>query len=684
MEANPWYRQKPEVAESTANAPQGPVAWILTREDLIEMIEALRNSVVNVMDLETTGLDEHAVTGGKSNGGVAARVSIASLTLPQKDREGNWDGEEPTTYLVPLSHPRSPFLGEWHKVLRFIARAMVKYRTPFVNQHTKFDARWIYARTGINLADLIAWDTQIIAHLLDDTESTKLKEMVPRIFKVPRWDDHDLSYPGASEEVEFWELGEYAARDTYWTWRLYLYQLQTLFLDPLDPFAEPIGEDEVAEARLGRVATYVSLPTSRALCHLEQQGIRLDIPYTEELLQTRLDESRRGLDWLAERFDLPRDRASSATASGWFQDLTKRAIGEGELRVVSMTKAGNAQWTKHILKKQARTSETAQKILEQRNAETQSQFLHSWLEKVSPAGYIHSSYRAGHVATGRLSSAGPNMQQVSKELRKAFIPSDGYFLADLDYSQLELRVAAFISRCEPMIEAFKAGQDLHRLFAADLMSRRLPLGAPPVRLEDVPGEERQKAKSGNFGLLYLQTAEGFRNYADAVYGVEMTEQEAHEVYEGFFLTWEGMHEWHQRSIKEAAGRGYALSPIGRRRILPNLMDGNEYFRAEAERQAVNAPVQGFGSDLMQMALASIYGEMPDSKPVRGVRPVATVHDSLVAEVKIIDYENIVEQCQERMTNLDQWLLPMGVDLDVPLAADAIVGTRWGLDDIMSE
>ena len=485
--------------------------------------------------------------------------------------------------------------------------------------------------------------------------------------------------------MDFWELGEYAARDTYWTWRLYRHHLTQLFLDPSQPFLEPIGPEEVAEARLGKVAQYVTTPTARCLGMLEQRGIRLDIPYVRKHLKEQREINEQRLDWLADRYGLDRGKASTATAAGWFKELTSLAVEESELKIMSMTKTGTPQWTKYILGKQARQgSETAKMILEQRDAEKQAQFLASWLEKVSPDGFIHASYRAGHVVTGRLSSAGPNMQQVSKKLRPAFIPRDGFYIADLDYSQLELRVAAFIFRVQPMIDAYHAGLDLHALFAADQLTRRARQtdpNAPVVSIEDVPGDERQKAKAGNFGLLYGQQPQGFRNYADAVYGVELTEIEAQETYDGFFSTWEGMAEAHAETIRRAASRGYVTSPIGRRRLLPNIMDGNNYLRSEAERQALNAPIQGFGSDLMQMGIASIYGEMPGSTRVPGVYPVATVHDSLVAEVKIETWEEAVAECQERMTNLDPWLEKMGVQLDVPLVADAAVGTRWGVDDI---
>lgn len=683
-----------------SNAPGGPVSWVLTDDDLMHLVEALRGSSEVVLDIETTGLNEHATTGGRTNGGVAARVSLLAVTLPQADSEGLWDGEDPHTYIVPLSHPQSPFLGRWVKVVRLIARVMVKYKLAFVNANTKFDARWIFAVTskitttddgeiewepGIDVMPLITWDTKSSSHLIDETLSTKLKERAPLTFGIERWDDHDLTYPGASEEVDLWELGEYAARDTWWTWRLYRAHLEQLFLDPLDPFAEPLDAEEIKDARLGTVARMVTMPTSRCLGMIEQRGIRLDVDLAKELLEERLEAADSGLTQIAERYDMPRKGASTASAALWFRELTTKAEQEHELRVLSRTGTGTPQWTKFTLSKNARGgSELAEMILKQRDAEKQAQFLSSWLDKVTPRGLIHASYNIGSVATGRLSSQDPNMQQVSKKLRQVFIPREGNVLADLDYSQLELRVAAFISRSVPMMEAYAAGQDLHSLLAADILSRRRRQkdpSAPPVPLGDVTADDRQGAKSANFGLLFGQQPEGFRSYADKVYGVEFSEEESQEMYDGFFTTWDGMAQWHEQVKRDVARRGYAVSPIGRVRNLPNIYDGNEYLRMEAERQALNAPVQGFGSDLMQMAIASIYGEMPGTTKVEGAFPVATVHDSLVAEIREDGWEEIVEECQERMTNLNPFLREMGVEMDVPLVADATVGTRWGWSDI---
>lgn len=661
----------------------GPMRWVLEKEDLQDLFDALREAPVAAFDLETTGLDEHAITGGESNRGVAARIVMASLTLPQSTLNGPQTDALPITYVIPLSHPRSPFRGRWRPLMKLLAESFRKNGTKLVGHHLKFDLRWIYAHTGHDLADLFFWDTQMSSHLIDETRPTALKERVPEELGVERWDDHDLSYPGAAEEIDFWELGNYAARDTYWTYWLYKHHERILFLDGTQD--RPMDAHEASDYQLGKVFEWVSMPTARSLTKIEQRGITLDVPFVEKERELREKIVSRNLDYLSQTYGLPREGASVHATAAWFKDLTGQAVESGELRIAALTPNGNPKWDKHVLAKQARNgSGLAGLLLETRQAAKENEFLTSWLEKVTSGGLIHSTYRAGHVATGRLSSQNPNFQQISKPLRPAFVPRPGMVLADIDYSQLELRVAAYVSRSQPMIEAFQRGDDLHSRLAADIETRRLRQRDPEaeaVRLEEVTSESRQSAKAANFGLLYLQQAQGFRSYAETVYGVQFTEEEAQEVYDGFFETWEGMSEWHEHTIRESRARGYTVSPIGRRRLLPDIRDRNQHYRQSAERQAVNAPVQGFGSDLMQMAIASIFGFLPGTEPVHGAYPVATVHDSLVIEAPEDDWERVVQECIDRMIYLAEPLAHLGVAMDVPLAAEAVVGTRWSLTDV---
>lgn len=252
-------------------------------------------------------------------------------------------------------------------------------------------------------------------------------------------------------------------------------------------------------------------------------------------------------------------------------------------------------------------------------------------------------------------------------------------------SQIELRVAAFISRSQTMIEAYQRGDDLHRIIAANTVNMRLKAeGAPLITPADVTGEQRQGGKASNFGLLYGQEPYGFRLYAEDVYGVVMTEHEAVQAHAAFFDTWTGLREWHLDVMRRVRRDGYIVSPLGRIRRLPGIWDGYDKTVRHAENAAINSPVQGMASDMMQMSIASILGYLPGSEKVAGAHPIATVHDSIVLEVRESDWQSIVEEAKQRMQTVDRYLSKLDVDFDVPLQADATVGTRWGLGDVRAD
>lgn len=879
------------------------VTWGLTDTDLRHLGAAIVDADEVVIDLETTGLAEYAWSGGPQNGGYPARIVLVSLTLPTAGVA------MPTTWVVPLSHPDSVWLGRWREVITRIAGWLKAAGRPILNQNLKFDFRWLYAHTGVDLSHLLIWDTLVSSHLLDENASTKLKERAPATFDVSRWDDFDLSTPGAAERVPIVDLGLYAARDTFWTWRLASAHRERMFLSGEGD--QPASDDEVEDARLGRLAVWCAMPTMSTLTAIEQRGMVLDRDWVVDQLGQHQTEAEVLSAKLANRYGFDEHEASFAPTSLWFRDWTTKAIEDGQLTVAEMTPNGNPRWSKGVLIRQARLgSEVAADLLELRNHTKKSEFLTSWLVHVDPTGVIHSTYNYGRVVTGRLScvtadtlidmprdmtrhpdgvpitevrpgdwvyafdhrreltlrqvswvgqtgvkptvvvllrnshghertvrctpehlirlrsgdyrhaerlrpgdavmpmvrrgfhtdghggylqffphsiargngqrsggknrehrwiteqiygrrlstktdvhhlngtmldntpsnlrpmtmaehrsfggqhprrgeqreqptiylgpndyrvvsvsegqvepvwdmtvpedhcfvangivvhnSSDPNMQQVTSSLKPAFVPRPGHVFIDLDYSQVELRVAAFISRCEPMLEALRRGDDLHRLLAARIT------GKDPA---DVLPSERHGGKSANFGLLYAMSAAGFQTYAETVYGVVFTEEEAIAVRAAFFDTWVGIADWHAQSIARAHRTGQVTSPIGRVRRLPDIWDGNDYLSSAAERQAINSPVQGFASDLMQMAAASIEGRLPGVDPVPGAAIVATVHDDIVVEAPTEDWKRIALDCQDRMTTIGRHLRRLDCDLDVPLTVGVTVGTRWGLDDV---
>lgn len=675
-------------AAQGSHTPCGPITWVWGKEDLKALVKAIHASQKVVMDLETTGLDEYAEAGGDTNGGYPARIVLASLTLPNAERAAagayNWrtfDGEQPMTYLVPLSHPASPLLGAWRKAMAIIGREINRSGSPFVNANIKFDARWVFAQAGVDLSDRIEWDTTVSSQLVDTEARTRLKIRAARDFGIEEWDDFDLGTPGAAEQVDLIQLGEYAARDTYYTWKIEEEHREQMFLTGDE---EPFDSDDIQMARLGKVATYVAMPTVKTLTKVEQRGFLLDVDWVhakiEEMDALRLKacEDILGLYGTAPAPAPAKDGVTTAATSKWFQGFVAQAIEAGDLRVTARTDSGNAQWNKAVLIAQQRQgSPAADALLRHRDATKTLEFLRSWLELRDPNNVIHATYNVGFVKTGRLSSSNPNVQQISSRLKPAFIPRPGHVLLDLDYSQVELRVAAFISRSQPMIEAFQRGDDLHRLLAAKIAGK-----AP----EDVTSLERKRAKAGNFGLLYGMSPGGFQSYAATAYDVSLTLAEAQAVHSAFFEMWDGMRQWHERAKRRAYERGYVTSPIGRTQWLSDLYSKSSFKSSHAERNALNSPVQGFGSDLMQMAAASIMGTLPGYPlpKVEGAHVVATVHDEICIEAPEDRWQGILIECKRRMEDVNTFLRPLDCQMDVPIVAGPSAGTRWGVHDLHDE
>lgn len=671
------------------------VFWAVSSADVEALALRLELAELVTYDLETTGLDEWAED---------AEVVLAQYTLDDDDRVLTW--------LVPLCHPESPHDEEWREVFGRLTDALVVNKTPLEGHNIKFDMRWTYAHTGTDLSGQVFWDTQVSSHLLDENRSTRLKKRAAETFSIEEWDDFDLSKPGAAKRVDLETLGMYGARDTYWTHRLGENHRRRMFLT--QDSDEPIGPEEVQEARLGRLALYCSMPTVATLTEMEQRGIGVDLDWIEERIASDEAVVEANTQVLIHRYleegeEPPRDKKgrpawSFAPTATYFRNWSAKAVEAGDLVVTSLTATGKPQWTKEVLAKQARAgSEVAEWLLELRQASKRLEFLRVWKTLVGRDGRIHSTYHSSSVVSGRLSSSSPNMQQVTKSLRPAFVPVPGRVIVDLDYSQIELRVAAYIARSEPMLQAYRDGQDLHTIMAAaivrqgrvnDEVDRRMAADPTLDRdrvhaeveeqvqpdLTSVTKVQRQAGKAANFGLLYGMGSYGFQIYAEDVYGVSFTEQEAVDVHRAFFDTWDGLRQWHAKVVARLPDTGEVTSPIGRVRRLPGVW--SEGQRGSAERQAINSPVQGFASDLMQMSAASIAGKLPGIPRVEGADLVGTVHDSIVLEVDEERWREIVAECQRRMVRVVDYLAShFHVTMDVPLEADASVSTRWGLGDL---
>ena len=272
-------------------------------------------------------------------------------------------------------------------------------------------------------------------------------------------------------------------------------------------------------------------------------------------------------------------------------------------------------------------------------------------------GRVHTSYHQAVTATGRLSSSNPNLQNIpirtaeGRRIRQAFIAPPGYQIVAADYSQIELRIMAHLSQDEHLLQAFAAGQDIHRATASEIFGRSL---------ERVSNEQRRRAKAINFGLIYGMSSFGLAKQ------LGLRRQDAQEYIDTYFARYPGVKTYMESTKQQAAEQGYVVTLFGRRLYLPEINSNNALRRQAAQRTAINAPMQGTAADIIKRAMIAVADYLHQSS--LAVRLIMQVHDELVFEVADEDVQHWVDKVGSLMSQAAQ--------LDVPLLVDVGVGNNW--------
>ena len=272
----------------------------------------------------------------------------------------------------------------------------------------------------------------------------------------------------------------------------------------------------------------------------------------------------------------------------------------------------------------------------------------------------------GRLTTGRVSSKDPNLQNIpvrtdeSKAIRKAFLAQDGWSIVSIDYSQIELRIAAILSGDQKLIEIFKNNEDVHSGVASRVF------GVPQ---NEVTSDMRRKAKVINFGILYGMGVTALRGNL----GESTTREEAQEFLNAYFNTFTRLSEYLEDTKAYARTHGYTQTLFGRRRHFPGISSSAPFIRAQAERMAINAPVQGTAADVMRIAMNRVYEYIETEQAQDTVRMLLQVHDELVFEIA----DTVLEQQIEKLTELMEGVLDGKHETGVPLAASVAVGKNWG-------
>ena len=397
----------------------------------------------------------------------------------------------------------------------------------------------------------------------------------------------------------------------------------------------------------------IEMPLMPVLAEMEMNGVLIDtksLAETSTVLTKRMEEVER------EIYEL---------AGGEFNIASPRQVGEvlfDKLKIVEKakkTKKGQYVTNEEVLQSLKGKHKIVGAILEHRGLK---KLLGTYIDALpklinSRTGHIHTSFNQATTATGRLSSSDPNLQNIpvrgeeGKEIRKAFIPEPGCLFFSADYSQIELRVMAHLSGDENMIEAFREGHDIHAATAAKIYKEEM---------ENVTRDQRTKAKRANFGIIYGITIFGL---ADRL---EISREEARQLIDGYFETFPKVKEYMEKAKEEARSKGYVETLFHRRRYLADINSANSTVRGFAERNAINAPIQGTAADIIKVAMVRIHRRFK-SENIRS-KMILQVHDELNFSVYPDEKEKVERIVLEEMQN--------AFTMEVPLVADCGWGNNW--------
>lgn len=425
-------------------------------------------------------------------------------------------------------------------------------------------------------------------------------------------------------------------------------ELAALYLHLKDIF-----EPALAAEGLESLMADIELPLVPVLADMEYTGVRIDTKALADAAEGMEEKSRKLCEEIYE------------IAGEEFNVGSPAQVGEilfGKMQLdpkAKKTKSGQFSTSEETLEKLAWKSPIIGKILEYRQIKKLlSTYLNALPETINKeTGRIHTNYNQTVTSTGRLSSSSPNLQNIpvrdemGRDIRRAFIPAEGHLFLSADYSQIELRLVADLAEDETMIDAFRNGKDIHAITAARIYHEPL---------EEVTADQRRKAKTANFGILYGISAFGLASR------LQIPRQEAKEIIDNYFATFPTIHQYMSASVEKAREQGFAITSMGRKRRLPDINSKNPVVRGYAERNAINAPIQGTAADIIKLAMVRIWNEMREKKLMS--KMIMQVHDELNFDV-VPGEEGVLQEIVERQMQ-GAW------QGRVPLTASSGIGANW--------
>lgn len=634
VEAGKWLQAKGtrtaaqplKIAEPDAQ-PEEPAsalsydnyATILEEDVLVEWIERLKKAPFFAFDTETDSLDNIS----------ANLVGLSFATEPG------------IACYIPVAHDYidAPDQLSRDRVLELLKPLLEDEKALKVGQNLKYD-RGIVGNYGIELRG-IAFDTMLESYILDSVAGRHdMDSLADRWLRHQTITFEEIAGKGKKQltfnQIDLEQAGRYAAEDADVTLQLHLKMWPKL---------------EKSEGPL-KVFNNVEMPLVPVLSRIERNGVKIDPAilhtHSEQLTKRLAELELKAHDIAGEPFNLSSPK-----------QLQTILFEKQGIKPLKKTPGGAPSTSEEVLEELALDYPLPKVILEHRGlAKLKSTYTDKLPLMINPkTGRVHTSYHQAVTATGRLSSTDPNLQNIpvrneeGRRIRQAFIAPDDYVIVSADYSQIELRIMAHLSRDKGLLTAFAEGKDIHRATAAEVF------GLP---LESVTGEQRRSAKAINFGLIYGMSAFGLSRQ------LNIPRKESQKYMDLYFERYPGVLEYMERTRAQAKEKGYVETLDGRRLYLPDINSSNAARRAGAERAAINAPMQGTAADIIKRAMIDVDAWLQKDKPQ--VKMIMQVHDELVFEVHKDEVEAVSRKIHELMEG--------SMKLDVPLLVEVGSGANW--------
>jgi DNA polymerase-1 len=543
---------------------------------------------------------------------------------------------------VPLTHdyPDAPEQLDRDWVLAQLAPLLESSTIKKIGQNLKYDAN-VLSHYDIKLQG-VAFDTMIESYCYNSVATRhNMDALALKYLDYKTVHFEDIAGKGAKQltfnQIEIEKAGHYAAEDADITLRLH----QAIY-----PALEQLPE---------QISVYneIEMPLMPVLAQMEQTGVLIDCDILDQQSQSigqRLDELEIEAHNLAGKsFNLSSPK-----------QLQQILFEELKIPVIKKTPKGAPSTAEEVLQELALDYPLPKVILENRGlSKLKSTYTDKLPLMVSPkTGRVHTSYHQAVTATGRLSSTDPNLQNIpirseqGRKIRQAFIAPKDHKIVAIDYSQIELRIMAHLSKDKGLVTAFSEGKDIHRATAAEIFA---------IELDEVTTDQRRSAKAINFGLIYGMSAFGLAKQ------LNIGRQQAQEYQDKYFQRYPGVLTYMADTRQQAREQGFVETLYGRRLYLPDINAKNGMRKKAAERAAINAPMQGTAADIIKKAMLAVAAWLTEKNDER-IKMTMQVHDELIFEI----HQDIVEETTAKLVEL----MNNAVDLSVPLIAEAGIGDNW--------